>query len=644
MKKVTKLLSLLLAAGLLVGCSSNNNDNQGSGEQSNSGGPNSQGSGGQSSQSGEAEPYEPIAHTHSFDSAWASDADYHWHKCQADLGGAACLEISGKAAHTWDNGTVITEPGAYSVGKKEFKCTVCNYKKTEAIAATGGNEPEGAFTFDDAELTNPEKHEIHTANQKKYLNLGIQYYNITAKNLTDCNASGTSNQSTPNKVTVSWNYTAPEGKTVSKFQLLYGQRSDLGDAYTVEGTTANSVSFYNPYLGDNYFKVIANFADGSKEASQIKVLKVDAQAPRNLSAGNMPNVRDMGGRITYAGGKIRQGLIYRGAGNKFDNRSAVNDECKNVLTKQLKIKTEINVANGTSNNLNFSGVTVKDCFMDYGATPYSNLARNAERVRQVMDILADETNYPVFYHCRIGTDRTGITGMMIGGLLGIPFNEVFQDYCFSNFAPIDGQRYPNKPSDPNGDDPAKYIDEILAMPGNNYQEQTYNALLSIGVPAETLSKVIDIMTEGPKADLSGGKIGNAASLVSNGSKKTATDYKNPAAYYELSSKKQASLTADVSAGEKDVVIYLGSTDSSDSTKLASCISLKIDGEEKTIVDKTLFKSGFGTTQQNGRTGYMFNLLGNYNLAAGQHTFTITVKSGSFNLGTISVFDHVAPAA
>ena len=643
MKKVTKLLPLLLAFGLLIGCANNGGGNNQNNESSNGGGSSSGdsygfGSGDQSQQSSDPEQYEPIEHTHSFDSAWASDADNHWHKCKADLGGAVCLEIEGKAAHTWDNGTVVTEPGAYSVGKKQFKCTVCNYTKNEAIPATGGNEPAGSFTFDESALSNPQ--EIHTANQKKYLNLGIQYYNITASNLDSCNAKGNSNQSTPNKVTVSWDYTAPEGKSVSKFQLLYGQRSDLGDAFTVEGTTANSLSFYNPYLGDNYFKVIANLSDGSKEASEIKVFKVDTQAPRNLSAGNMPNVRDMGGRTTYAGGKIRQGLIYRGAGNKFDNRSSVNDDCKNVLTKQLKIKTEINVANSTSNNLNFSGMTVKDCFMDYGATPYSNLARNAERVRQVMDILADESNYPVFYHCRIGTDRTGITGMMIGGLIGIPFNEVFQDYCFSNFAPIDGQRYPNKPSDPNGDDPAKYIDEILAMPGKNYQEQTYNALLSIGVPAETLSKVIDIMTEGPKANLPGGKVGNGAALLSNGNKKTSTDYKDPATYYELNSKKQASLTTDLTAGEKDIVVYLGSTDSSDSTKLASCLTLKIDGEEKTIVDKTLFKAGFGSTQQNHRTGYMFNLLGKYNLTAGQHTITISVKSGSFNLGTISVFDHV----
>ena len=509
-------------------------------------------------------------------------------------------------------------------------------------SSTGGDETEGAFTFNDSELNTPQ--EIHTANQKKYLNLNMEYYHITANDLTSCGASGNSNVSTPNKVTVNWNFTAPSGKTVSKFQLLYGQRSDLSDAYTVEGSTANSISFYNPYLGDNYFKVIANFSDGTKEASPIKIFKVDTQAPRNISAGNMPNVRDMGGRSTYAGGKIKQGLIYRGAGNKFDNRTSINSECTNVLTKQLKIKTEINVANSTGNNINLSGGKVVNAFMDYGSTPYSNLARNAEKIRQVMDVLSDINNYPVFYHCRIGTDRTGITGMMIGGLLGIPFNEVFQDYCFSNFAPIDGQRYPNKPSDPNGDDPAKYIDEILAMPGKNYQEQSYNALLSIGVPAETLSKIIDIMTEGNKAELpTTGKVARADTLSSTGTKKTDNDYKNPAIYYELGSNKTASFTTELTAGEKDIVVYLGSQDSSSSTKLADRISLSIDGVNQSIVDKTLFKAGFGKTGQNGRTGYMFNLLGKYNLTAGQHNITITVKSGTFYIGTICVFDHVKAA-
>ena len=513
----------------------------------------------------------------------------------------------------------------------------------QSSSSSKQDETPSNFTFNESALNTPQ--EIHTANQKAYLNYSGDYYHIGESQLTGFGMSGKQNVSSPNKVTVSWNYNVPSGKTVSKYSIIYGQKQDLSDGYRIDGTTTKSISFYNPYLGDNYFKVIATFSDNSAEESPVKIFKVDTQAPRNLYAGNMPNVRDMGGRTTYAGGKIRQGLIYRGAGNKFDKYTDVNDECKSILLNQLKIKTEINVSDGAGNNVNLSGAQVKNCFMAYGATPYSNLSRNAEKIRQVMDILADETNYPVFYHCRIGTDRTGITGMMIGGLLGIPFNEIFQDYCFSNFAPIDGQRYANKADDPNGDDPAKYIEEIKKMPGANYQEKTYNALLAIGCEAATLNKIINIMTEGNKATLpSTAKIGKGNSLSSGGTKRTASDYANPDVYYEVPSGKSASYQVTTTAGDKNVVVYLGSTDSSKSTMLASCITLKIDGSQKTITDKSLFLAGFGRTSNAGsRTGYMFQILGKFNLTAASHTFEISIKSGTFNIATIAVFDYVAEA-
>ena len=615
MQKTIKLLTLLSAVALLAACNGNNPKPSG----------------------GDA-----IAHTHSWDTKWVSDPDNHWHKCVAAMGDGGCIDINDKAAHTWDAGKVTKEAGPYESGIKTYECTVCGYKKNEVTPATGGNEAKGAFTFNDTELNTPQ--EIHTANQKAYLNFSKPYYQITGSDLNGFQATGSSRLAktswAPNKVTVNWNYTVPSGKTLSKFQFLYGQRSDLGDAYTVEGTTENSISFVNPYLGDNYFKVIANFSDGSKEASDIKVFKVDATAPRNLDVGNMPNCRDMGGRTTYAGGKVRQGMIYRTAGNKFDNSSQVDSACKDVLTKQLKVKTEINVANSTSNNVNLTGTTVVNAFMDYGATPYSNLARNAERVRQVMDVLADEANYPVFYHCRIGTDRTGITGVMINGLLGVPFNEVIQDYGFSNFSPIDNQRYPGKTPDNNGDDIKKYIDEILGLPGKNFQEQTYNALLSIGVPMEKLNKIIDIMTEGKKAEIQVGRVGVGEDLASNGTLKNANDYTAPEAYYEVAAEEEASLTTYFTAGEKDVVVFLGSQDSSDSKMLSSCITLMIDDEEQEINDKSLHRAGFGKTQQNGRTGYMFSLLGKYNFSAGQHTITVSVTSGSFGIASIAAYDHV----
>ena len=395
----------------------------------------------------------------------------------------------------------------------------------------------GTYNFDDSELETVQ--EIHTANQLKYLNLSKPYYEMTSSDLNACDAYGNKNVSTPEKTTLNWEYEAPDGYELKNYSLVFSQYEDLSDPYVVQGTKETTISFYNSFLGTNYFKIVANFTDGKKQSSEVKTFEVTEQAPRNLYVGNMPNFRDMGGRTTYAGGKIKQGLIYRGSGSKFDNRTDSDSEARKILTEQFGIKTEINVADKDDNNVNLSGVNLKNCYMDYGAVPYSNLARNSVKIRQVMDVLADENNYPLFYHCRIGTDRTGITGIMINGLLGVPFNEALQDYGFSNFAPIDNQRYPHKPNDTNGDDIAKYIDELLALPGETFQEQVYLALRMIGVSAEKLDKIIDFMTIGEKAQIPETfKVGEGDALTSDGTKSTSSDYKAPATYYALASGKK----------------------------------------------------------------------------------------------------------
>ena len=523
--------------------------------------------------------------------------------------------------------------------------TGCGGGKGGNNTSSGGENNDDNFTFDSAELETAQV--IHTQDQANFLkyreDTGKSYYNITSAELNGFNAQGNKNVSTPNKVTLNWEYEADD-EELARFDVTFGQEEDLSDGYVVKGTKERSISFYNPFIGDNYFKVTAVYADGSEEDSDIKVFKVEDIAPRNLYAGNMPNVRDMGGRTTYAGGRIKQGLIYRGAGNRFDNSSQIDAECQDRLTNQLKIKTEINVANSTSNNINLAGTKVEDCFMAYGSVPYSNLARNSVRIRQIMDILSDEDNYPVFYHCRIGTDRTGITGMMINGLLGVEFDECLQDYLFSNFAPIDNQRYPHKESDPNGDDIAKYIDAIKELPGKNFQEQVYLALRMIGCSAQQLDKIIDIMTIGEKAEIPESfKVGMGDELTSSASKKTATDYKTPASYYSVSANGNVQYKVTTTAGSKDVIVYLGTTQSvstSTTTKLSASLTLKIDGTEQTIANtKNLWQAGFGSTQQDNRYGYMFNVLGNYNFTAAEHTIEIGVKSGSFNIASIGVADR-----
>ena len=144
---------------------------------------------------------------------------------------------------------------------------------------------------------------------------------MTKSDLDNCDALGNKNVSTPEQTKLNWEFTAPDGFEVKNFTLVFSQNMDLSDPYVVEGTKNPTISFYNSFLGTNYFKIVANFTTGDKQSSDVKTFKVTEQAPRNLYVGNMPNCRDMGGRTTYAGGKVKQGLIYRTSGSKFDNRT-----------------------------------------------------------------------------------------------------------------------------------------------------------------------------------------------------------------------------------------------------------------------------------------------------------------------------------
>ena len=72
------------------------------------------------------------AHTHTYSEQWSHNETEHWHACT----GADCDEVTDKAAHIWDNGTITAEPTCTEKGEKTYTCTVCSATKTEEIATT----------------------------------------------------------------------------------------------------------------------------------------------------------------------------------------------------------------------------------------------------------------------------------------------------------------------------------------------------------------------------------------------------------------------------------------------------------------------------------------------------------------------------
>lgn len=476
--------------------------------------------------------------------------------------------------------------------------------------------------------------EIHTADQKTYLSYSGNYDQMPENQYPD----GSQHRSDSLPVNLSWNYSAPSGKTVSNYSFISGQKEDLSDGYEIK-TSSKSVAYYNPYLGRNYYKLVANFSDGQKESTAVRFFDVDTTYPRNLAIDGMTNCRDMGGRVLEDGGKMKQGLVYRTSGYKFDYSTTITEEGKKEMLQHLKVKTEVNVADSANYNLKLSGTTIKEFKMDYSGGSH-HFSRNAESVKNFFNLLGDSNNYPVYFHCRIGTDRTGLCAILLSGLLGVSLNEIYQDYLFSNFGKIGGKRYIGPKA--GVDNIQNYISDIQNMSGKTFKNKVYNMLLAIGVSKATLDTVIANLTEGPTAkDNDAGQIiAPAKSLTASGTslKTDTSDRDNPDNYYTLNSSSQSvSYSFNASKAYKgQVVAYLGNGDSSTSKKIADAIGCSLDNTSISMKDQTYSDARMGKCST--RLNYYPVIFGEVGIPAGNHTIKITGTSNSMNIGGLYIFD------
>ena len=93
-------------------------------------------------------PAAPAPHIHTFGDTWTSDATDHWHACTAsDCNGIDA--IKDKAAHIFGDWSIDKAPTATEAGSKHKECTVCSYKETVTIPATGPCTHEGTLKYTD---------------------------------------------------------------------------------------------------------------------------------------------------------------------------------------------------------------------------------------------------------------------------------------------------------------------------------------------------------------------------------------------------------------------------------------------------------------------------------------------------------------
>ena len=166
------------------------------------------------------------------------------------------------------------------------------------------------------------------------------------------------------------------------------------------------------------------------------------------------NVRDIGGYSTKSGGVIHWRKIFR-SGKISQVKESENKKMATMNIKAIcdfrtlaeqedspdqwyKLESirrfQLPIGKGRLDRLtwikNAAQGKGKDSYL-YKANQYYVL-ENAHRFRAFFEVLLDQDNYPLLYHCTAGKDRTGFATLLLLSALGVDEETIIEDYLLTN--------------------------------------------------------------------------------------------------------------------------------------------------------------------------------------------------------------------
>ena len=343
-----------------------------------------------------------------------------------------------------------------------------------------------------------------------------------------------------------WRTTAGER---GPWKILIGQKADLSDAtvHWVEAKAVESrkekdsvrfkweVPRANLALGQTYrWKVWSDikcreYSHGSTIAapcacgkgrraseSPVATFATDGQPPRWIEIeGRVENIRDLGGWKTRDGRRVKQGMAFRGQGlndnsvnGEAPGRSRLMVEDIPYLTRTLGIKTDLDLRSprettGLAQSPLGPGVT----YIERASPAYDGIFKGSsvlgdsgkKTMAENFRVFCDEKNYPIYFHCIGGADRTGSLAYVLNGVLGVDKHDLETDWE-STFYPVlpelekgySGPTYWRR---------EQYFDEGFAKYGGkdaSWNERIELYLLDCGITREEIAKFRSIMLEDPR--------------------------------------------------------------------------------------------------------------------------------------------------
>ena len=242
--------------------------------------------------------------------------------------------------------------------------------------------------------------------------------------------------------------------------------------------------------------------------SEIASFATEDRAPRWIAIkGNVANIRDFGGWRTTDGRRVRQGMAFRGQG--LNNNSVTGEapgsnrltvEDLKYMTRTLGIRTDLDLrSKAETADLDESPLGPGVKLILRSSQSYRGIFNGGGRktMAENVRVFCDRANYPIYFHCIGGADRTGSLAYVLLGTLGVPQHDIETDW--------ESTSYPNIPDDIHEKEPdfwcreshltdgiAKYGEE-----GDTWQRRCELYLLDCGVTQEEIARLREILLEPP---------------------------------------------------------------------------------------------------------------------------------------------------
>lgn len=156
-------------------------------------------------------------------------------------------------------------------------------------------------------------------------------------------------------------------------------------------------------------------------------------------------------------------------------RRWVSEEDRAYLVHALGIRTDLDLR-GKRELFGCDASVLGVRFVPVEASAYDGVmtAHGRARMADALRVFLDARNYPVYFHCQAGQDRTGALAFVLNALLGVDEAGLWRDFlatCFWN---------PKERFD-HADDFAALIGRMSAYPGATLAERTAGYVRSLGL-------------------------------------------------------------------------------------------------------------------------------------------------------------------